>query len=858
MYRIIKRDLDKNSRVLLLLIVAVYLLRLIYLDADVKAPWGIINYQPVDECAYANIAMNYVNFGTINPNDYYQGKYNYDISGNSINNLIGNIFTFLSFAIFGDNYWGLRIGTVLAGFIVLLMFYFALMRVTNKDDNEIRICSAICLVTSFVYYNACRIVEPSIFRMLFVTLIFLLFVINGNSKLTYFFMGWCTVASVLLVYITNTFIFFALFAVFIYRLVKGNVKSAFTFFVWNFGGGVTAYLISFIYYYVSWRRTPLKNAIDTIYSFSQAYSSYNIQGTSIVTYLKRIIAFTSSNIFLYCPFILGLLILFIPLIKKVSKKNKENIIFIYGLCGGLLVQTIVSEDYIVRKGIVIGIVALLGVVIMLSERKLYVLDKKDSRRVIISTVIAIEIMFFNCIYRLYLIGDGTLYDFSPKDKLFVWGLCISSIIIVICISYKLIGAMSGYNWLTRTAFVLLIILNVMFIIKYDLYKMTYTQKDTMIEVGEIVGDGIVCLQYENTISLYNDIKPLVCLYDEIDMYIKNDNDIYYYGYDDFENHSSDINSISNNVHKVKSFPVEFYTFGIRRNWALYKYGVEDRSRMYGKQVLILGDSFSTDRMSYDQIVLTENWGNILEKETGGIVHNMSIAGSCAAMRSEDEAQGINGDSLLSIIKRLDLKKYDFLVLAYGTSDLNNSIPVGSMDSKDEYTFIGALNEAIKYAKRTNDQLQIVIVTPLIGTENSFKYDDAIISVGNQNDCIIADLEKIYSPILSSKDIYAVSGKYANKYMHKAIADYISDVVSEDINERHVISYIVNGNEETEIEHQVVMENHTIDLMPTPSKPGNIFIGWYSNELDMYIDESYSYTQKKDIKLIPQWEYKSEN
>ena len=40
--------------------------RLLFLDADLP-PWGVINYQPADEGAYAMMALNKYNYGKISP-----------------------------------------------------------------------------------------------------------------------------------------------------------------------------------------------------------------------------------------------------------------------------------------------------------------------------------------------------------------------------------------------------------------------------------------------------------------------------------------------------------------------------------------------------------------------------------------------------------------------------------------------------------------------------------------------------------------------------------------------------------------------------------------------------------------------
>ena len=116
----------------------VYFARLLYIDSDVRAPWGVLNYQPFDEGCYGALALHKINFGTMNPNNFYSGTYEYLMVAHVINNLIGNVFSYFTMIIFGDNYLGFRLGPVIAGYIVTILFVLILkefMSKYNKKEN---------------------------------------------------------------------------------------------------------------------------------------------------------------------------------------------------------------------------------------------------------------------------------------------------------------------------------------------------------------------------------------------------------------------------------------------------------------------------------------------------------------------------------------------------------------------------------------------------------------------------------------------------------------------------------------------------------------------------------------------------
>lgn len=576
-----KKKIDKKKVLFWGMITIIYFVRLLYIDADIRAPWGVLNYQPFDEGCYGALALHKMDFNTMNPNNYYNGVYEYLNGAHIINNLIGNIFSYFTMAIFGDNYLGFRLGPVLAGYIIIILYILILdeLMQTYKKKHNTKLSITfflfiIYLIFNFVFYNASRIVEPTLYRLLFLQLIiFIYFKRNIPENIKSFLICFLAVFSVFFVYITNLFIGIPLAAIFLFYLSNHNKKEAQRYLIWSLSGGICAYFVSLLYYYFMWNTTPIKNALDAIYSF-QNVPGYNIVEVSL---WDKTINFLSSNIFLYNPILFAVLFLSLPYyINSIRRKKDKNILFLLSLILGLFLQTLVSEDYIVRKSLVIfpAILYLIFIFIIIkqniSEDKInFGYQKKWFYPVLGLCIILIQI--FCVLYRVFFIDNGTNLDFSRMDILLVFILSgISSGFIIFDIIKK-----SGEHKNTIKLFYIClastIILNSAFIFKYNFYKNTYSDKKIMQQLGELADGKIVCFSYENSNTLYNNILPLTCSESQILEYMRKNPDIFYYGFEDFPTFNMDENSLNQHLEVYYRFDREFETFGVKRAFALFRY-----------------------------------------------------------------------------------------------------------------------------------------------------------------------------------------------------------------------------------------------------------------------------------------------
>ena len=129
--------------------------------------------------------------------------------------------------------------------------------------------------------------------------------------------------------------------------------------------------------------------------------------------------------------------------------------------------------------------------------------------------------------------------------------------------------------------------------------------------------------------------------------------------------------------------------------------------------------------------------------------NDGYGGSTMAMRS-GQNETFNPYSFVYKAKNsLEFTSHTLLTILYGTNDWSNSVPIGTIDSVDEYTYMGALNVGIAKALTDNPDLKIVLITPTFRrnaktTENTIglkliDYVDALIEIGFKYNLHVIDL-----------------------------------------------------------------------------------------------------------------------
>lgn len=568
-----------------------FITRLLFLDADLP-PWGIINYQPVDEGTYSMMALNLYNYGDVTP-VIFNGDIEYIISPHLRTNIIGNTIIYISLKLFGDNYWGLRVSSVICGAIILLIFFLvinALLSQYKMNDKTRHWVNLICLfyfMLDFDFIMACRVVENSIYRLLFLMLIIFLFV-KINKKVFNKFMFITTVAtlSVFGVYITNVFIYLAIFITLIGYGIKYGKRTLGEGVIGMICGGIIGLIPLEIYYIKVWNTTAIKNLFDTIEAFS---SQAGYTSSFFLRDLLRTSAhFLASNVNLYNIAFLGLLILSVPfLLYLIVKKKDLNVLFFSALIGSLYLQTLFSEDYIVRKYIILYPVYFILLCIIIAHRTTIqkiiceIVSNTKTRRnkfligiyTILTIVICITIIWF----RFCRISDGTINDFSEKDIIILSIIGIISLILAVFVFYNFIQNNRKILVYFVVMFICSLSGHLYLEFKYIYINPTYTEKQCMIDIGKTVGDEYVIGSFfPMGYTLYNDIKPVITSDSQIASSMEKHNELWCLDYTDtndsgMKGHLAYLFEKSKfQLKNYQDFHRNFSTFGISRDVALYK------------------------------------------------------------------------------------------------------------------------------------------------------------------------------------------------------------------------------------------------------------------------------------------------
>lgn len=557
----------KMELLIWLFITALYFLRVLYLDAD-AAPWGVVTYQSIDEGVYGGLALNVLNFGSMNPNDYYQGLYQYQMQAHVISGFFTNMVVLFFLKLFGDTYYGFRMGSVVIGYLVLVLFYLTLKEMAKKNarkealengfsttadasaavglmrdpDGRKRCLAAFAcvfvLLLSFVFYDACRFVEPSIYRLFFVQAILYCFVKESFSiRLKAFLIGFLWICSVFFVYITNVFIGIPILAYLVFLLVQRRSKDARDYLLYGLLGLLSAYALALVYYGIAWGTTPLANLISGVLIFQQQgyhYGNYKLAAGV----MQNLQAFLTANIVLYGLPLVPVLFLGLPkLFWVVVRKKEADAFFVFFLIVGMFLQVLVSQDYITRKAIII-----FPAVLILIYRAVWPCEQREIGigRGFTYTLLAaltVAIVMYAVIFRMHLADsvEMTPLDFSACD-IWIMGLVSFGVTAVALGLY--VGVIMDVRRIKSLCIGALMLcclgVNLYFIFEYHFQNQTFTEKTIMQDLGNDVGDAIVAGDFSCGYTLYNDIHPLVNDPQVLRNYLLEDSDIYYLDYSNSE------------------------------------------------------------------------------------------------------------------------------------------------------------------------------------------------------------------------------------------------------------------------------------------------------------------------------------
>ena len=492
--------------------------RIFLLDSDPPS-WNVSQYQPIDELYYATTAFNL----------YHYGDWNYQIftdikTDSSTNNILGNIMTYFSLKLFGNDYFGLRMASIFASTIIFILLFLSLknyasniLKYSHFHKMILVAYMALYFLLDFSFLMASRIVETTIFRILALLIIIYLYSLplmqkELVSKWLSFVCGFLAVAVVLYVYPTNLFIFFALLAACFISALKKNLKNAFIQIYVFLAGSILA-VISFELF--------TRMLLDTSF-FQELLKSYTIYSgrisivgeQNIIVIVKRflvnIFRLLGTNIFRFNPFLLFFFLVSLPVFfyKLVKKRNNRDI-FLAAIFFFYFLQSLFINDYYYRKPIILLPIVIIIIFCAIINKGIFYNYIQENKKIYIlyslfwfsSACVSLGVYLLNCSERFV-----KCYVLTGN---FVYISLIVFVILFISISRFYFSKNQSSSFIILVAMTILLLPNIYLGIKHIYYNPTYSCRDTMIELSQYIDGEIVVGGMAHGFRLYNSSVPVL-------------------------------------------------------------------------------------------------------------------------------------------------------------------------------------------------------------------------------------------------------------------------------------------------------------------------------------------------------------
>ncbi|MBU0490148.1 MAG: hypothetical protein KKA07_12930 [Bacteroidetes bacterium] len=532
--------ISKKATVVFLGLCALFLItRIVLLDRDCP-PVNVSWYAPGDEPIYAGTAFDLFHYHSFSNQVVPSIP-----TGKSTLNFIGNIMTFCTLSVFGNNYYGMRMSAVLASFLVFLLMYWILQNYLGKQpysstklfpkySKVLLFCCLLYLLCDFSFLVAGRIMEPTIFRMMSMIIVLWLFSSSYFEKhiLSWWvpvLAGFLSVVSVLFFYPSNAFIIPALGTVCLFFGIKKNFKKGVVNSVLFVLGAVIAYMA----YELVLNALFHKTAGNTISSYASSHYSTRLalpvegKNTSIVHVLKEcasnIFNILKTNIFRFNPMILFFFLLSIPVVifKPIKTRSVRDILLV-SLVFFFLLQTVFLNDYSYRKLVILLPLVLLTIAVVLLSITDFsdFINKSKKRRflfgayALFSLLISMGVVLF-MLKKAY---SAAAFKATLSENIMI---IVVFLVQLACIAWFLktkkiwTGAKIPRKLITLFL-ILLFVPNVFLSAKYVFTKPTFAYKQAMIKLSEYIDDKLVAGGMGQCYRLYNTsipvLNPYVFLY----------------------------------------------------------------------------------------------------------------------------------------------------------------------------------------------------------------------------------------------------------------------------------------------------------------------------------------------------------
>jgi hypothetical protein len=328
--------ISKIEAVVLAILLSIFFLSRLYaLDADIPL-WHLSHYSPIDEFYYTAFSFDLVEGRHAPDGKILSSQY-------AAYNMLQQYITAGSLWLLGDNYYGLRTPSVLAGALVLIAFYLLILR---RFGLYYAIAFSTLLMTELSFTLASRIAEPTIFRMAAAALLLLYITrTNFNTNKQIVALGCLICLAWLFVYPTNAFLGLVGFGA-----IAISNRSAIIFKMRFYLAGVLLVIALYLTCYFA-QGNNIADLLTTKSIFSERVSSHD--RNTLLEILAKLFAVRKAEFFVSHPYFLFATIASLFFLSALAAQQSklvtktDQIILLFTLC--FLLQCAFINDYPERK-----------------------------------------------------------------------------------------------------------------------------------------------------------------------------------------------------------------------------------------------------------------------------------------------------------------------------------------------------------------------------------------------------------------------------------------------------------------------------------------------------------------------------
>ena len=484
--------------------VAFVVVRTIFLDRDLP-PYAISQLQPLDEFFYTIPAFNLFHYGSMT-----HQVVPYVASDGSPLNYLENFMTWVTLAAFGNNYFGLRMASVLAALGVFLLLFVVLRRQApaagagSSWPATIGLLWMGYLLFDFAFAVSARANEPTIFRMFAMVVLIAVATVwprDSAGLARPFALGGLAGAAFVFVYVYNAFLIPAILVALFLEGLKGGLWQAI-----KEGVAVGAGCLLAVGIYAAVVYATYGQSLVQVYQLYVSPFGGNVAPHDLHTLIARAYAIAGTNMF---RFNIPLLVLFLAAVPvfayRTWSERSSSGLLVGSLLFFLVLQSEFAIDYPIKKLVMLSPLVVTVIAMAQGWIRPFVAGIRKRPVVLLPLLVyAAGVAWF--VFRTY--AKTAAARVGSEHDLNVLGLIVLAAVLVVAVLAR--------GRLERALTVIVIAALALpgaFLQMQQLYtNPTYRYRDAMIAAAPILNGKVTAGSMSMGFRLYNSSEPILNFY----------------------------------------------------------------------------------------------------------------------------------------------------------------------------------------------------------------------------------------------------------------------------------------------------------------------------------------------------------